>query len=41
MTTLEFITNTIFFFAGVYLGIIVMCLNKINNGEHKNEEKDI
>lgn len=33
MTTLEFITkNTIFFFAGVYFGIIVMlCLNKINN----------
>ena len=41
MTTLEFITNTIFFFAGVCLGIIVMCLNKINNGEYKNEEKDI
>lgn len=41
MTTLEFITDTIFFFAGVCLGIIVMCLNKINNGEHKNEEKDI
>lgn len=41
MTTLEFITNTIFFFAGVYLGIIIMCLNKINNKEHENEERDI
>ena len=41
MTTIEFITNTVFFFAGVCLGIIAMCLNKINNGEHKNEEKDI
>ena len=42
MTTLEFITNTIFFFAGVCLGIIIiMCLNKINNKEYKNEEKDI
>lgn len=41
MTAFEFITNTVFFFAGVCLGIIVMCLNKINNGEHKNEEKDI
>ena len=41
MTTIEFITNTVFFFAGVCLGIIVTRLNKINNGEHKNEEKDI
>lgn len=41
MTTIEFITNTVFFFAGLCLGIIVMHLNKINNGEHKNEEKDI
>lgn len=41
MTTLEFITNTVFFFSGVCLGIIVMRLNKINNGEHKNEETDI
>ena len=31
MTTLEFITNTIFFFSGVCLGIIVMCLNKMKN----------
>lgn len=41
MTTLGFITNTIFFFAGVYLGIIIMCLNKINSKEYENEEKDI
>lgn len=41
MTTFEFITNTVFFFSGVYLGIIIMCLNKINSKEHKNEEKDI
>lgn len=41
MTTFEFITNTVFFFSGVCLGIIVMCLNKINSKEHKNEEKDI
>lgn len=41
MTTIEFITNTVFFFAGLCLGIIVMCLNKINDGEYKNEEKDI
>lgn len=38
MTTLEFITNIVFFFAGVCLGIIVMHLN---NNEYKNEEKDI
>lgn len=31
MTMLGFITNTVFFFAGVCFGIIVMCLNKINN----------
>lgn len=31
MTTIEFITNTIFFFVGVCFGIIVMCLSKINN----------
>ena len=41
MTMLEFITNTIFFFAGVYFGIIVMCLNEINNKEYENEERDI
>ena len=41
MTMLGFITNTIFFFAGVYLGIIIMCLNKINSKEYENEEKDI
>ena len=41
MTTLGFITNIVFFFAGVYLGIIVMRLNKINNKEYENEEKDI
>ena len=41
MTMLEFITNTIFFFAGVYFGIIAMCLNKINSNEYENEEKDI
>lgn len=41
MTTLEFITNIVFFFAGVCFGIIVMCLNKINNKEYKNEEKNI
>ena len=41
MTMLEFITNTIFFFAGVCLGIIAMCLNKINSNEYENEEKDI
>lgn len=31
MTMLEFIINTVFFFSGVCFGIIVMCLNKINN----------
>ena len=41
MTTREFITNTIFFFSGVCLGIIVMRLNKINNKEYENEERDI
>lgn len=39
MTMFEFIINVVIFFAGVYLGIIIMCLNKINNKE--NEEKDI
>lgn len=41
MTTFEFITDIMLFFAGVFFGIIVTCLTKINNGEHKNEEKDI
>lgn len=41
MTMLGFITNTVFFFSGVYLGIIIMCLNKINNKEHENDERDI
>ena len=41
MTTLEFIINTVFFFSGVCLGIIVMRLNKINNKEYENEERDI
>lgn len=40
MTILGFITNTVFFFSGVCFGIVIMCLNKINNGEHKNEETD-
>lgn len=33
MISFEFYINLLFFFAGFYTGILVMCLNRINKDE--------